>query len=343
MRGALFSSEPPPSRAAHSARAAPPLPDRRFFIETLIHLSKKADNKNRYFSKETEVYAIVNLTNFPNFYSLPQRQMRQAAPLDPLVSMLNRQAGSPSPLEAAQQALLDAKARLDEHRNEQIEQALDGYRALRSRQTSYEGELQVHQDQLDTFQSLCSRRDRLTGELSAARADYAAYAAPETTPDMTQCNKLSLRVSSLERELASVSQDLSGLVDQANRYSRSQRQYAAYLESTDQGGYAAYEYQEPLTYTQENFASETSGMIRRMEAGGRQWRERVSSYCGTYGLTPYDVECYLQERRKLADAYLAAQQRVSELLYTTENAALEDQAGQAESAQDGAALFSSRA
>ena len=184
-----------------------------------------------------------------------------------LVSMLNGKAEGQSPLEAAKQALLDAKAKLDEHRNEKIENALGGYRALRSRQTSYEGELDVQQKQLENFQTLSSRRDELTDELSAARADYEAYTATETTLDITQHDRLSLRVSSLENELASVNHDISALVKQANRYTNAQRQYADYLKNTDQGGYAAYEYEDQPEYTEENFVSKTTSMIERMETG----------------------------------------------------------------------------
>lgn len=260
----------------------------------------------------------MNVANFPNFYNIQQKQVQQTAPMGRLVSMLNGKAGGQSPLEAAKQALLDAKTKLDEHRNEKIENALSGYRALRSRQTSYEGELDVQQKQLENFQTLSSRRDELTDELSAAKADYEAYAATETTLDITQHNRLSLRVSSLENELTSVNHDISALVEQANRYTNSQRQYADYLKNTDQGGYAAYEYQDQTEFTEENFVSQTTSMIDRMETGAKQWRDRVSSYCEEYGLTPYDFESYLQERHKLTDAYFAAQQRVSELLYATE-------------------------
>ena len=262
----------------------------------------------------------MNVMNFPNFYSIQQKAAQQAMPMAQLVSMLNDKAGDMSPLETAKQALLDAKSKLDEHRNEQIENALGGYRALRSRQTSDESELDVQQKQLENFQTLNSRRDELMDELSCARVDYEAYIETETTLDITQHNRLSLRVSSLENELASVNHDISALVEQANRYTNSQRQYAEYLKNTNQDGYAAYEYQDQPEYTEENFVSETSGMIGCMETGFKQWRDRVSSYCAGYGLTPYDFESYLQERHKLTDAYFAAQQRVSELLYATEGA-----------------------
>lgn len=276
----------------------------------------------------------MNLANFPNFYNIQHRQTQQTTPMDQLVSMLNEKVDESSPLEAAKQALLDAKSKLDEHRNEQIEKALDGYLALRSRQTSYESELGVQQKRLENFQTLNSRRDELTAELSSARADYEAYTTAETTLDITQHNRLSLRVSSLENELASVNHDISALVEQANRYTNSQRQYADYLKNTDQGGYAAYEYQEQPEYTEENFASETASMIDRMETGAKQWRDRVSSYCEEYGLTPYDFESYLQERHKLTDACFAAQQRVSESLSATEGTTAGDRVKQMESTQD---------
>ena len=250
-----------------------------------------------------------------------------------IMSMLNDKAKDQSPLEAAKQARSDAKTKLDEHRNEQIENALGGYRALRSRQTSYESELDVQQKQLENFQTLSSRRDELTGELSSAKADYEAYIATETTLDITQHNRLSLRVSSLENELASVNHDISALVEQANRYTNSQRQYADYLKNTDQGGYAAYEYQDQTGYTEENFVSKTTSMIERMETGFNQWRDRVSSYCAEYGLKPYDFESYLQERHKLTDACFAAQQRVSELLYATESTTLGERIKQTGSTQ----------
>ena len=262
-----------------------------------------------------------------------QGSKQKAGSINQLVSMLNDKAGDQSPLEAAKQALLDAKSKLDEHRNEQIENALGGYRALRSRQTSYESELDVQRKQLANFQTLNSRRDELTDELSSAKADYEAYTAAETTLDITQHNRLSLRVSSLENELASVNHDISALVEQANRYTNSQRQYADYLKNTDQGGYAAYEYQDCPKYTEENFASETTSMIERMETGFKEWRDRVSSYCEEYGLTPYDFESYLQKRHKLTDAYFAAQQRVSELLYATEGTTLGERVKPADSTQ----------
>lgn len=276
---------------------------------------------------------IMNVTNYPNYYNIQQRQVQPATSMEQLVSMLNKKMEANSPLETAQQALLKAKAKLDEHRNEQIEGALDGYLSLRSRQTSYENGLRVHQEQLESFQTLRGRRDELSSELSAAKADFEAYAATETTLDITQRNRLSLRVTSLECELSSVNQELSTLVKQANCYTKSQRQYADYLENTDQSGYAAFEYRDQGEYTEENFVSQTADMIGCMEAGTKRWRERVSSYCEQYGLTPYDFECYLQERNKLSDAFSIAKQKLSELLYAAEGTAIGKHDTQTVSAQ----------
>lgn len=261
-----------------------------------------------------------------------QQSKQKAGPINQLISRLNDKAADQTPLETAKQALLDAKAKLDQHRNEKIETALEGYRALRSRQTSYETELDVQKKRLENFQTLSSRRDELTNKLSSARADYEAYAATETTLDITKHNRLTLRVSSLENELASVNHDISALIKQANCYTNSQRQYSDYLKNTGQSGYAAYEYQDQPEYTEENFVSETTSIIGRMETGAKQWRDRVSSYCAQCGLTPYEFESYLQERHKLTDAYFAAQQRVSELLYAAEGTTVRD-VKQAESTQ----------
>lgn len=241
-----------------------------------------------------------------------------------VVTMLNDQAKKNSPIEAARQALLNAKLRLEQHYDEKVEGALDGYLALRSRQTSYESELDVHQTQLEDFQLLSNRRAELSKQLSAAQADYAAYIASESTLNISMHNKFSLRVSSLENELESATQGIASLVAQANRYSNSQKQYASYLKRTGQEEYAAYEYQTSVGYTEENFLSETTDMIRRMEIGAKRWHERVSSYCEQYGLTPYDFERYLQERHKLSDAYLSALQRLDSLTTSVETASMED-------------------
>lgn len=262
---------------------------------------------------------MMNAANFPNYFGV--QQGRQAAPMDRLVSMLNEKAGTDSPLERAMQALLDAKDRLDQHRDKELEQALDSYRALRVRQTSYESGLEVQQKQLDEFQSLTDRYDALSEELASARADCEACAGSGAPSDMLQDIGPSLRVSTLESELAAADRSISALVDQANRYARGQRQYAAYLKQTGQGGYAAFEYEDQPEYTRKNFASETADMIDRMDAGASQWRERVSSYCGQYDRTPYDFERYLQERSKLSDACFAAQQRLSALLYASDGSA----------------------
>ena len=245
----------------------------------------------------------MRVESFPSF--------SQSAPVDRLVSMLNEKAGEASPLEAAQKALLAAKARLEDHRDERNEQALDGYLALRSRQTSYEEQLGAQQNLLEDFQSLTGRYDALSQELASARA-----ACEASGPDLRQ----SLRVGALEDELAAADQGISRVLQQANRCADGQRQYAAYLGKTGQAGYAAFEYQDQPTYTRENFVSETSGMIGTLEAGAEQWQDRVSHYCEQFGLTPYDFECYLQERNKLADVCFAAQQRLSGLLHAAGDA-----------------------
>ena len=257
---------------------------------------------------------MMNITNFPNYFGI--RQGQQASPMDSLISMLNEKADGTSSLETAKQALMEAKSRLDQHRDGRMEQALDGYLSMRSRQNSYTGELEAQQKQLEDFQSLTSRYDALSEELAAAKADYDASASP----DIQQ----TLRVSSLENELASVDRDISAMVAWANRCADGKRQYAAYLEQTGQGGYAAFEYQDQPESTRETFASEAAGLIGRLETGAAQWRERVSSYCEQFGLTPYDLEGYLQERHKLADAYYAAQQRLSTLLYAADGPAQDD-------------------
>ena len=63
----------------------------------------------------------------------------------------------------------------------------------------------------------------------------------------------------------------------------------------------------------------------------------VTSYCEQYGLTPYGFESYLQERHKLSDAFSAAKQRLSELLYAAEGSAMKARSTQAEAAQVGGA------
>lgn len=251
--------------------------------------------------------------------------LRQTPAANRLISAMNERAEGGSPLAAARQALLEAKSRLEAHRDERMEQALDGYRALRSRQTSYEEALKLHQGRLEEYQHLTGRRDALSEQLSAARAECEAYAASGTALDITQYNRLAQRAGALENELSSACRDISALVEQSNRYAASQRQYADYLERTEQGGYAAFAYREAAEYSEANFASETAGMLERMEAGAEQWRERVSSYCGQYGRTPYDFESYLLERRTLGDAYGAARQRLAELLYAAECAASGEQ------------------
>ena len=161
----------------------------------------------------------MRIEHFPAFFQTALNAVQRSSPMDQLVSTLNEKAGEASSLEAASQALLAAKSRLEQHRNEQIEQALDGYLALRSRQTSYEEQLSVQQKQLEDFQSLTNRYDALSSELASTRAD-----CPE--PDLAQ----SLRMSALEDELAAADRGISAMVEQANRYANSQRQYASYLE-----------------------------------------------------------------------------------------------------------------
>ena len=233
---------------------------------------------------------------FANFF-------RTGAAASPVGKLTPRQEAQ-SPLEAARQALLRAKDALDEQRDERMEAAMAGYQALRSRQTSYEEALQVQRGNLEEFQSLNSRCDALSEELTAARAEEAA------SPDLSQ----SRRVAALEGDLEAARQARSAFLDQANRYARGQAKYAGYLEKSGQGGYAAYEYQGRGGCTLESFASETSALIQRLETGSEQWRERVFAYCAQYGKTPYDFESYLQERQRLGAVYFAAQQRFSELL-----------------------------
>lgn len=271
------------------------------------------------------------ISNFSSYGRVLSPGAQQAKPMDQLVSMLNER--SDSPLESAQRALQAAKDRLDQHRDEELEEAMEGYRALRSRQTSFEEALGVQQERMETFQDLNRRYDALAEEVSAAQTEYADYTASGGARDIAWENKLALGASAL----ASVDQEISALVDQANRYTNAQKQYAAYLENTEQGGYAAVQYLEQPEYTRENFASETNQLIGRLETGVSQWRERVSSYCAQYGRTAYDFENYLQERHRLQDAYLAAEQRVSELLNTAPNGkdqASESTMGRVQKSQD---------
>lgn len=247
----------------------------------------------------------MNVTSLPSCFGIGRHTPCKPSLGDKLVSMVNERTASP--LEAARQALLSAKEKLELHRNGQIEGALEGYLTLRSRQTSYESGLDAHRQQLEQFQALSARRDQLSQRLSAAGP------VPE--------GRLSPQVNALEQELAAVDRDISAHVEQANRYAASQRKYADYLAKTGQDGYAAFEYQQPVTYTRENFAGETQHMIERMETGYVQWRERVSSYCEAHGMTPYDFERYLQERRELGEACFAAQQRFRQLLDVSQGAA----------------------
>ena len=260
----------------------------------------------------------MNAAHFPTPFGVRPDAARRAFPADRLAAMMNEKAASP--LETARKAVLDAKARLEEHYDEKIEGALDGYLSLRSRRTSYENGLDAQRRQLEDFQGLTDRRDQLSAQLAGAREEQAAQAPADALPAPP-----SPRADALERELAGVEREISQLVDQANAHAAGQRKYADYLERTGQDGYAAFEYRGQTRLTRENFAEETSAAIGRMEAGVRQWGERVSSYCEGHGLTPYDMECYLQERRRLSDAYLAARERLAVL----SPAAPEARAGQA--------------
>lgn len=78
----------------------------------------------------------MTISNFPQYFGNRVQGAQTPSSLEKLISGMNEKAGETSPLEAAKQALLRAKTELEEHRNEKIEQALEGCLALRSRQTS---------------------------------------------------------------------------------------------------------------------------------------------------------------------------------------------------------------
>ncbi len=233
------------------------------------------------------------------------------------------QAGGNARLEAAQKALLEAKERLDQQRDADIEAALPGYKALCARQRSYEEQLRTQQAYLEDFQTLSSRQDALSAELAKAQGMAG------TLEESGRMSSQSRQLAALEQELATVDQDITALVEGMNRYTSSQKQYAAYLEKTGQSGYAAALYQDQPAYTRENVVSETTGMIQRLETGTQQWRERVSAYCEDCGFRAYDFERYIQERHALGDAYATAKQRLAELLYTQDGP---DQAEEGEEA-----------
>lgn len=234
---------------------------------------------------------------------------QRAQPMGRLADMLNK-AGDNASLEAAQKALLAAKERLDQQRDEDIEAALPGYQGLCSRQRSYEEQLHTQNAYLEEFQALSNRQGALSAELAKAQGETNAL------EEGGWMNSQSRQVATLEQELATVDQDITALVEQMNRYASGQKQYAAYLEKTGQGGYAAFQYQDQPAYTRENFAAEATGMMQRLETGREQWRERVDSYCEQHGFSAYDFEHYMQERYKLGDAYATAKRRLAELLYT---------------------------
>ena len=72
-----------------------------------------------------------------------------------LVSMLEEK--NQTPLERARRALLNAKEKFEQQRDERMEEALPGYKALCSRRNSFEEGLAVQREQLEDFQVLSSR------------------------------------------------------------------------------------------------------------------------------------------------------------------------------------------
>lgn len=248
----------------------------------------------------------MRVEHAPGFFQTGANAIHQT----PLARQLGFCQKESSPLDAARQALLTAKEKLEQHRDERIEKALEGYKALNSRRTSFENELDVQKEHLEQFQTLSRRHALLSEELSSARADYEASAEQDLS--------LFRRVTALENELSAADQDLNGLVEQANRYANAQRQYAAYLKKTGQIGYAAFQYQDQAGYTRENFVSETSNMMDHMEEGANHWRERISGYCEQYGISPFDFERYMEEQNKLGQDYFIARQRFLELSWAAE-------------------------
>lgn len=237
-----------------------------------------------------------------------------AASMGRLTAVLADKTEDMSPLERARRALLKAKENLERHRDERIEEALPGYRALCSRRNSYEEHRDVTRKDLEAFQTLSARRESLAGGLSSARAGMEAGA--EARPDGLLSGGETRRTAALEEELAAVEGELSALVERANRYASSQRQYAAYLEKTGQSGYAAFVYRDRPELTGETFLSGTAELAKRFEAGAAAWNERASRYCEGFGLTASDFERYLEERSKLGGVYAGARQRYMELLNT---------------------------
>lgn len=252
----------------------------------------------------------------------------QAAPMGRLVSMLEEK--NQTPLERARRALLNAKEKFEQQRDERMEEALPGYKALCSRRNSFEEGLAVQREQLEDFQVLSSRRERLAGELSSAKASAEAGGTEAAGLPSLESSR---HTAALEDALAAVERDISALVEGANRYAGAQRQYADYLERTEQNGYAAFAYRDCPELTEESFLSGTSEMAERFAAGAAQWRERISDYCESYGLTASDFERYLQERNSLGAVYAAARQRYLELLNAAEGAVSDGSGGSVESAQ----------
>ena len=244
----------------------------------------------------------------------------QAAPMGRLVSMLEEK--NQTPLERARRALLNAKEKFEQQRDERMEEALPGYKALCSRRNSFEEGLAVQREQLEDFRALSSRRERLAGELSSAKASAEAGGTEAAGLPSLESSR---HTAALEDALAAV--------EGANRYAGAQRQYADYLERTEQNGYAAFAYRDCPELTEESFLSGTSEMAERFAAGAAQWRERISDYCESYGLTASDFERYLQERNSLGAVYAAARQRYLELLNAAEGAVSDGSGGPVESAQ----------
>ena len=125
----------------------------------------------------------MNAAHFPTPFGVRPDAVRRAFPADRLAAMMNEKAASP--LEAARQAVLDAKARLEAHYDEKIEGALDGYLSLRSRRTSYENGLDAQRRQLEDFQGLTDRRDQISAQLAGAQAEQAAQAPADALPALS--------------------------------------------------------------------------------------------------------------------------------------------------------------
>lgn len=229
---------------------------------------------------------------------------QSASPVGRLASLLEEK--RPSSLERARRALLNAREELERQRDERVEEALPGYRALCARRNSYEEQRSVNQECLEQFQALNGCRDRLLAEsVSAGAADR-----PEGMPSLEEAQ----HTGAPEEELAAVDREMSALVERMNRYTGAQRQYAAYLEKTGQDGYAAFVYRDWGGLTRENFLPEMTERVSTLEQEEKDWNGRVWGYCKQRGLTADEIERYLQEKNRLGGAYAAARQRYLELL-----------------------------